>query len=380
MSGAKIMVIEDEVIVAMELQSRLTALGYEVTGVVGRGEDAVEKVREMAPDLLLVDITLAGRMDGIEAARRIHETHDIPVVYLTAHADDQTLERAKLSTPSGYLVKPYHESDLRTTIEVCLHKHRQDGLARDRAEWFSATVDGLGGAVIATDENHVIRHMNGLAEILTGVDHADAVGKPVGDVLVVIHAETRMTVTGLLPVHNAEVTANRDTNIGREPPWSPADSGNLVSAPMPCVLLTRDKTEIAIEISAMEVRNSPGRSSSILYCFRENTHDVAERQDWVSWAANLRLAAALTNSEARYKEAETYYRRALDILEKNLGTDHPNVAGLLDDLSAVCERIGKRDEAHLIEMRARRIRSGGKTAQGLKSRPLQRIPEQTNTM
>jgi CheY-like chemotaxis protein len=348
MSSPKIMVVEDEVIVAMELQSRLTAMGYDVTGVVGRGEDAVEKVQEMAPDLLLMDVTLAGRMDGIEAAKRIHETHDIPVVYLTAHSDDQTLARAKGSTPLGYLVKPFHESDLRTTIEVSLHKHLKEKQDKERAEWFAATVDRIGGAIIATGEDHVVRHMNGLAETLTGVNRADAVGKLVGDVLVITHPDSGVTITGLLPANEME---------------------GFVSASMPCSLLARDKTEIPIEIGVLAVLDSQQKDRSLLYCFRENTHDVLERQDWVSWAANLRLAAALSGSEARYEEAEIFSKRALDILEKNLGTDHPKVAGLLEELSALCERLGKRDEAHMLDLRARRIRSQCNAAPGSKGHP-----------
>ncbi len=150
MSAPRILIVEDEVIVAMELKSRLTAFGYEVVGTLGRGEEAIEIAATVLPDLVLMDIKLAGKIDGIEAARKIHEFHDIPVVYLTAHSDEQTLQKAKLGDPFAYLVKPFAESELRTTIEVALHKHRKEQQMRETAEWFSQTVNGLGGAVIGT--------------------------------------------------------------------------------------------------------------------------------------------------------------------------------------------------------------------------------------
>ena len=111
-----ILIVEDEVIVAMELANRLGRLGYEVIGITERGEEAVVLARERRPDLVLMDIRLAGPMDGIEVAEQIRRDCDIPVIYLTAHSDGDTLERAKHSAPSGYLRKPFDEREL----EICL--------------------------------------------------------------------------------------------------------------------------------------------------------------------------------------------------------------------------------------------------------------------
>lgn len=124
MADVKIMVVEDEGIVALDIQSKLERMGYEVSAVVSSGEEAVEKAGAMHPDLALMDIQLDGEMDGIEAADQIRSRFDIPVVYLTAFSDENTLQRAKISEPFGYLLKPFEERKMHTTIEIALYKHR----------------------------------------------------------------------------------------------------------------------------------------------------------------------------------------------------------------------------------------------------------------
>ncbi|MBN1889725.1 MAG: response regulator [Thermoflexales bacterium] len=124
MDNARILIVEDEQIVARDLEKRLTALGYSVSAVAASGKGAIQKAAETQPDLVLMDITLRGEMDGVEAAGLIQERFDLPVVYLTAHADETTLQRAKLTGPLGYILKPFQERDLYIGIEIALYKHR----------------------------------------------------------------------------------------------------------------------------------------------------------------------------------------------------------------------------------------------------------------
>jgi len=123
MNPIKILVVEDEVIVAEDIGFRLKKLGYIVTATVASGEEAIEKVAENRPDLVLMDIVLKGNMDGVTAAEKIRNRVDIPIVFLTAYADDQTLQRAKLTNPFGYIIKPFQQNDLRVAIEIALHRH-----------------------------------------------------------------------------------------------------------------------------------------------------------------------------------------------------------------------------------------------------------------
>lgn len=122
----RILVVEDEHIVAMGIKKMLKNLGYIVTGVASSGKDAISKAESTFPDVVLMDIMLKGDMDGVEAAKEIRERFDVPVVYLTAYSDSKILERAKKTEPFGYIVKPFDEKDLHSSIEVALHKHRKE--------------------------------------------------------------------------------------------------------------------------------------------------------------------------------------------------------------------------------------------------------------
>jgi PAS domain S-box-containing protein len=126
MSEATILIVEDEAIIAADLAGKLGRLGYIISGSTGFGEEAVNQARDQRPDLVLMDIRLAGNMDGIEAAEIIRREMDLPVIFLTAHSDRSTLERAKLSEPFGYILKPFEERELATNIEMALYKHQAE--------------------------------------------------------------------------------------------------------------------------------------------------------------------------------------------------------------------------------------------------------------
>ncbi|WP_342303759.1 response regulator [Methanolobus sp. ZRKC5] len=124
MDNPKILVVEDENVVALELKKRLKKLGYQVSSVASSGKEAINKVEGFLPNLVIMDIRLKGDMDGIQAAQIIKEKFNIPVIYLTAHSDDETLKRAKQTEPYGYILKPFEEDDLRTAIEIALYKYQ----------------------------------------------------------------------------------------------------------------------------------------------------------------------------------------------------------------------------------------------------------------
>jgi CheY-like chemotaxis protein len=136
MAKAQILVVEDDNITVMELRDRLQSLGYAVSGLASYGEEAVVKAGEMRPDLVLMDIRLKGDMDGIEAAEEIVARFDIPVVYLTALGDENTLQRAELTKHYGYVGKPFDERELQTAIETALLQSEpaKEGLCRTRNE------------------------------------------------------------------------------------------------------------------------------------------------------------------------------------------------------------------------------------------------------
>lgn len=124
MTKARILIVEDEAITVAALKRELASLGYEIAGTAGTSEDAVRAADQWQPDLVLMDITLAGKLDGITAAVTIRGSTGAPVVFLTAHADDKTMERAMLAGPFGYLLKPFSGIELKAAIETALHKHQ----------------------------------------------------------------------------------------------------------------------------------------------------------------------------------------------------------------------------------------------------------------
>jgi putative two-component system response regulator len=151
MNGEKIMVVEDEWTAAKQICSDLNNFGYEVCSTASTGDEAVRKVEEERPDLILMDIVLKGKMDGIEAAERIALQFDIPVIYLTAYTKKEYIERAKQTKPFGYLVKPFKEHELYSNIEMALHKHRVDKEIKDYldrlAKCYRGTVEVFSAAI-----------------------------------------------------------------------------------------------------------------------------------------------------------------------------------------------------------------------------------------
>jgi diguanylate cyclase (GGDEF)-like protein len=131
---ASILLVEDEGIVAQDLQETLTRLGYRVSGIASEGAQAVRMAQELQPELVVMDVSLRGEIDGIQAARLIQERSQVPVIFLTGHSDPATLHRAVLTGPLGYIVKPFQEVELRCAIEVAMHKHRADIAMREREE------------------------------------------------------------------------------------------------------------------------------------------------------------------------------------------------------------------------------------------------------
>ena len=136
---AKILVVEDESIVAMDIQSRLQRLGYEVPEVAASGEDALELATEIHPDLVLMDIMLQGDMDGVETAKILYERFGIPAIFLTAYSSESTVQEAMTAHPFGYILKPFNSQDLHRTIEIALYKHQTEKKLREREETLAAT-------------------------------------------------------------------------------------------------------------------------------------------------------------------------------------------------------------------------------------------------
>jgi two-component system cell cycle sensor histidine kinase/response regulator CckA len=181
--GRRILIVEDERIIAKDLQRSLLQLGYDVAPPVATAEAAIQAASEACPDLVLMDIHIGGTQDGIETAQILRSRFDTPVVYLTAFADPETVARAALTEPLGYLVKPVKPDELRAAVEIALHKHQMERRLRERERWFSITLTSIGDAVISTDPQGAVTFMNRAAEALTGRRAEYARGQPLASLL-----------------------------------------------------------------------------------------------------------------------------------------------------------------------------------------------------
>ena len=160
MEKSRILVVEDNKIISLEIKQRLESMGYEVAAVAHNGPDAIMRATEKVPDLVLMDIKLNGKMDGIEAAEKIRVLLDIPIVYLTAYSDEATLLRAKVTEPFGYIVKPLEERELHSTIEISLYKHKMEKQLKESESKYHAIVEAFDGYIYIEDPEHKIRFLN----------------------------------------------------------------------------------------------------------------------------------------------------------------------------------------------------------------------------
>lgn len=254
MTNPRVLIVEDEKIIAKGIEKRLKGMGYAVTGLASTGEEAIRMAVEVPSDLILMDISLGAGMDGVEAASRIRRQADVPVVFLTAYSDPDTLQRAKITEPHGYVIKPYEDRDLQTAIEIALYKHKVDRRLRENERWLAATLGSIGDGVIATDQYGRVRFMNSLAEQLTGWTQNTALDREVQEVFHIVEAKTRR------PVPNPVLSA-----LAMSEP---------IALPAETILIDRAGTERPIDDSAAPIMGTDGKLAGAVLVFR----DITERR------------------------------------------------------------------------------------------------------
>ncbi len=249
--GERVLIVEDEAIIAEDIRRTLVKLGYDVTRSAATGADALALAETLKPRLILMDIKLKGAMDGIEAAGLIRERFGIPVVYLTSHSDEATLARAKETQPYGYILKPFEDRELRIAIEVAMRKHELESQLAERERWFATTLESIGDAVIAIDPNNVITFLNPVAEKVTGWGRAEAVGKKLMDVLRLVDD------AGVL------------LDLSRPPP-----EGFAAAVPTYAGLVPKSGANIPVDNSAAPIVDAKGNVLGQVVVFR----DITERR------------------------------------------------------------------------------------------------------
>lgn len=209
MSKARVLIVEDSFIVAFHLQKTLENEGYTIVGTETSGESALELLenKNKRPDLVLMDIMLSGEMDGIHTAEVILSKYNIPVVYITALTDKDTIQRAKLTEPFGYLTKPFEDREIFTVIEMALYKHSIESKLKSSEEKYFSTIRSISDAAIIIDRDFNITYLNPSAEALTGWPLKEATGMKVFDLL-----RLQDSASGNFPINPVQCELKRERN------------------------------------------------------------------------------------------------------------------------------------------------------------------------
>lgn len=298
MARAKILVVEDDRAVIEHIEKQLKKLGYGVSAVISSGEEAIQKAGEMRPDLALIDFSIwEGDMDGVDIGEQMRDRFNIPVVYLTAHVDDDLLQRAKITPPFGYIIKPFEERRLHLNIEIALYRHKMERKFKERENWLSTILKSIGDALIATDESGIVKFMNHVAEELTGWEQEEAFGKDLAEVFNVIYEETRA------PIKRHVMQARR--------------KGIIVSLGENTILIARDGVETPIDYSAAPIIDEKENTTGVVLVFR----DISERQ-----RAEEELAQAYTRGRLEIVDTLLHnIGNAINSVTIGVGTIYENV-------------------------------------------------------
>jgi PAS domain S-box-containing protein len=245
-----VLIVEDESVNAAVIEHQLKKLGYSVAGIAISGEEALQLARKARPDLVLMDIQLEGRIDGVEAAIAIRQEMGIPVVYLTGNSDEQTIERARTTEAFGYLHKPFQEREVHSTLQLALHRAEMEARVRDERKWFATTLRYINDAVIAADATGAVKLVSLAAQQMTGWKEEEALDRDLSEVFRILEPDTRRPAACVL------------TRVLNEPP---ADGLKF-----PRILIARAGTEIRIEESATSIVTDSGDVSGVLVIFRES--------------------------------------------------------------------------------------------------------------
>jgi PAS domain S-box-containing protein len=316
MEGIRILIVEDESLVARDVENMARSLGYKVCGIANTADEAVEKAGHFRPDLVLMDVVIKGTLDGIAAAEKIWDSFHVPVIYVTAYADELTIERATITEPFGYILKPFDERELKIAIEMAFYKSQMAMKLREREEWLSALLKSIGDGVIATNKEGLITFMNPLAEKLTGWRHDEALKRPLGEVFNAIELEGE---------------AETPTEPGVEAP----DEQDRICKER--ILCAKNGQTFPVEETAMPLNVSQGNSTGHVLVFRDisarKQTEQALKESWKNLHEALEgaIQAMALTIEIRDPYTAGHQRRVSRLscaIAKEMGLPEDQIEGL----------------------------------------------------
>lgn len=284
---ARILIVENEMLVAWHIQEALERLGHNIIASVTSGIEAIQVPAAIKPDLVLIDIRLEDNFDGIDVAKKIRDRYDIPIIYLTAYTDEDTLNRALNTNPFGYIIKPFQEKQLHTTIEIALRRHQLEKRLEDTKQQLVNTLTSIRDPTIATDYKGYITFINSAAASLTGWHQKKAIGQNISQVLTLINPETHEEI--------------------KNPLLQGMQSGKNVSFPNYCLLLAKNGKEIPINESAALIRNCDGEIVGSILVFQNvakyRQTDVARQPTEINLLKTSATKVGFITQQTEYSQA-----------------------------------------------------------------------------
>lgn len=332
MFAHKILVIEDEKILALDIRNSLQKLGYSVLEITVSGEDAIKKVAETNPHLVLIDICLAGEINGIEVVDIIQNHFHIPVLYLTEYSQDNKLAKKQLSEPFSYILKPCAEKDLHFAVEMALYKHQMNKKYEAEKQRLTAIINSMGCAVVVTYANGSIQMMNPVAEVLTGWRQDEAYGKDL------------VEVVNLIDKDMDEVIDNLATKA--------IQAGEVLNLPDNCTLLAKDGKKIPIGDCVAPIRDVDGNISGAVLVLQ----DISKRKQTEAQLLRNACHDALTALPNRV----LFLDRLRQTIERSKRRNDYNFAVLfldLDGFKAINDHFGHSIGDDFLVAIARRLES-----------------------
>ncbi|KVV37553.1 hybrid sensor histidine kinase/response regulator [Burkholderia territorii] len=280
MTSAQILIVEDDRIVARDIAQQMKRAGHVVVGSTGSGEEALALIDRLpadsTPDLVLMDVRLEGELDGIDTARRIRETRDVPVVFLTAYADEETIRRATAAEPYGYVLKPFDDTQLRTIVEMALYKHGAERRLRESEQRYAITLSSIGDGVVSTDADGFVTFVNPAGEALTGWPRSEATGQRLREIFL---------------LHDEDTGARID-----DPATAVLQSANAGGLPARTLLRKRDGSDLPVECTATPMTDERGARLGVVIVFRDVTQKRRAQEAEILRETNARLEMAMYGS------------------------------------------------------------------------------------
>jgi PAS domain S-box-containing protein len=255
MAAKRILIVEDEGIIAKDIERALMKLAYHVTGIVSTGEEALLQTADDRPDLVLMDIMLKGEIDGIETAQRMRQQFGLPVVYLTAFGDPKTLQRATATAPFGYVLKPFEDRDLYAAVESALYRHQMERDLRSAKQELVSILAAAFDGLIVSDRDGLVAMINAAATDLTEWSGEEALGKDWAE----IFKTTEPLPSDLAALHPREAHAIADAL---------ANGAVGGESPSYAVLLSQSGRRIPVEHRTRPITDSHGDVEGNVLAFR----------------------------------------------------------------------------------------------------------------